>query len=376
MRDRFEASLPARWKAPLVAVALAALSPVLLLAPRGVPAEAGRPLVTALVVVQAAALWWLGARPAVVTAVAVVSGAALQFLVPAAGPGIALVVLSTFAWLRPARTSLWAAAGAAAVLGAAAGAGGHGLAAVLWPVAAVLAWSWGALGRAWAARRQAEARRAVLEERARIARELHDVLAHTVSVMVVQAAAADDVFDSSPEKARQAVRSLEASGREALVELRRFVRTVRLLDEETAAVPEDDALVPQPSLADLDRLAGRVEAAGLPVRVVRDGLEDADVPPGVALSAYRIVQESLTNALRHARATVAVVTVRARDGRLTVEVRDDGTGGGRPAWTGGSGQGVAGMRERAALLGGTLEASPDPAGGFRVRAHLPLEDPA
>lgn len=372
MRDRFEASLPARWKAPLVAGALAALSPVLLLAPRGVPAEAGRPLVSALVVVQAAALWWLGTRPAVVTAVAVVSGAALQGLVPAAGPGIALVVLSTFAWLRPARTSLWAAVGAAAVLGAAAGAGGHGVAAILWPVAAVLAWSWGALGRAWAARRQAEARRAVLEERARIARELHDVLAHTVSVMVVQAAAADDVFDISPEKARQAVRSLEASGREALVELRRFVRTVRLLDEETAAAPGGDALVPQPTLADLERLAGTVEAAGLPVRVVRENLEDADVPPGVALSAYRIVQESLTNALRHARASAAVVTVGARDGRLTVEVRDDGTGGGRSSWTG-AGQGVAGMRERAALLGGTLEAAPDPAGGFRVRAELPLK---
>ncbi|MEV4002287.1 hypothetical protein AB0K37_08770, partial [Actinomadura sp. NPDC049753] len=114
MPDRFEASLPTRWKAPLVAGALAALSPVLLLAPRGVPAEAGRPLVTALVVVHAAALWWLGSRPAVVTAVAVVSGAALQWLVPAAGTGIALVVLSTFAWLRPARTSLWAAAGTAA----------------------------------------------------------------------------------------------------------------------------------------------------------------------------------------------------------------------------------------------------------------------
>ncbi|MQY02143.1 sensor histidine kinase [Actinomadura macrotermitis] len=368
MRDRFEASLPVRWKAPLVAGALAVLSPVLFLAPRGVPAAAGRPLVAALVVVQAAALWWLGSRPAVVTAVAVASGAALQLLVPQAGPGIALVVLCTFAWLRPARTSLWAVPGAAAAFAATAG---HGAMALLWPVAVVLAWSWGALGRAWAARRHAEARRMVLEERARIARELHDVLAHTVSVMVVQAAAADDVFDTSPEKARQAVRGLEASGREALVELRRFLRTVRVLEEETA----DDALEPQPSLADLDRLAGTVQAAGLAVRVVREGLADADVPPGVALSAYRIVQESLTNALRHARASTAVVTVRARDGLLTVEVRDDGTGGGRSAAPG-AGQGLAGMRERAALLGGTLEAGPGPAGGFRVRARLPLEDTA
>ncbi|WP_205648234.1 sensor histidine kinase [Actinomadura rubteroloni] len=372
MPDRFEATLSPRWRAVLVGCALTLLAPVVLLTPEGVPAPAGRAALIALVAVQAGAVWWMGERPGAVTAVALVAGAGVQFLSPEIGPGIALVVVSTFAWLRPARASLWGAAGALVLTTVAPWASGHGEGAPLWAAAALLAWSWGALGRSRSARREAEARRVMVEERARIARELHDILAHTVSVMVVQAAAADDVFDANPARARQALRDLETSGRQALTEVRRFLRTVRALDPDADA---DAGCAPQPGLADLGVLTEPLAAAGLDVRVRAEGLDDRALPPSVQLSAYRIVQESLTNVLRHARARTADITLDATGRQLVVEVRDDGTGGGRLTVPGG-GQGIAGMRERAALAGGSLDAGPDPAGGFRVRARLPLEEPS
>ncbi|KAA2261123.1 sensor histidine kinase [Solihabitans fulvus] len=306
-------------------------------------------------------MWWMGVRPELVTAVVLSAGTGIQLLCPAIGPGVTLVVLCTFAWLRPARVSMWGLAGAVLLGTAATASTGHWVAAALSVVGALLAWSWGALGRARSARRQAEARRAVLEERARIARELHDVLAHTVSVMVIQASAADDVFDLDPAKARKALRDLESSGREALAELRRFLLTVRSVDDERAGEP-------QPGLSELDRLARSVSTAGLDVVVRLDSPEP--LGRGVELSAYRIVQESLTNTLRHARASRAEVVVRVADGHLLVEVRDNGRGGGRLA-DHGAGHGILGMRERATMLGGTLDAGPDPAGGFLVRALLP-----
>jgi signal transduction histidine kinase len=369
--DRFDATLPPRWRMLLVGCALALMAPLALLTPHGLPGAAGRAALFALVAVQAGAVWWMGERPGAVTATVLLAGAGIQFLYPEAGPGIALVVLSTFAWLRPARVSLWGLAGAMASAGVLPWATGQSPHVLLWLAAALLAWSWGALGRARSARRQAEARRVVLEERARIARELHDVLAHTVSVMVVQAAAADDVFDVSPAKARQALRDLETSGRQALTELRTLLRTVRFLgDEPDTEVPA----APQPGLADLDSLTRPMAAAGLRVTLRAEGLDNRTLPPGVELSAYRIVQESLTNTLRHARARTTDITVAVTDRELTIDVRDDGTGGGRLTGLG-AGHGIAGMRERAAMMGGSLAAGPDPAGGFRVRAWLPLEEP-
>lgn len=344
---------------------LAVLSPVFFLAPAGVSAPVGRALLAALVVAQAGAVWWMGSRPEAATVAVLCMGAGIQALYPAVGPGVALIVLCTLAWLRPARVSLWGLAGAVTMSTAVSVWSGQWRQAVLWSVAALLAWSWGALGRARSAQRQLEARRAVLEERARIARELHDVLAHTVSVMVVQAAAADDVFEVNPAKAREAVRQLEASGRQALAELRWFLRTVRSVADEPGGHP-------QPTLADLDRLAASLVRAGIEVVVRREGPEGAVVASGVELSAYRIVQESLTNTLRHARATRAEVMVQVTDGHLLVEVRDDGEGDGRPAEHG-VGHGILGMRERATLLGGSLEAGPGPTGGFRVCARLPLK---
>jgi signal transduction histidine kinase len=207
--------------------------------------------------------------------------------------------------------------------------------------------------------REAEARRAVAEEQARIARELHDVVAHNVSVMVVQAAAANDVFETRPERAREAIRAIEATGRGALVELRRLLGSVRGGDAEYA---------PQPGLDRIDELVDAVRAAGLEVELRIDG-EQRPLPVAVELSAYRVVQEALTNVLKHARATRAEIALRYAEAGLDVEVRDDGTGGGNGA---GAGQGLIGMRERVAAFGGSLDAGPAATGGFAVAARFPL----
>jgi signal transduction histidine kinase len=202
------------------------------------------------------------------------------------------------------------------------------------------------------------ARRAAAEEQARIARELHDVLAHNVSVMVVQAAAADDVFETQPDRAREALRAIERTGRSALTELRRLLGSVRT---------ERTELAPQPGLAGLDTLVEGVRATGLPVELHVEG-ELHDLPAGLDLSAYRIVQEALTNAIKHADASLAEVHVRRTAEGVELEVVDDGTG---PSGNG-RGQGLIGMRARASLLGGEVEAGPRPGGGFRVKAKLPL----
>jgi signal transduction histidine kinase len=167
----------------------------------------------------------------------------------------------------------------------------------------VLSWSWGELLRTRRDRRSVQARRALADEPARIARELHDVVAHNVSLMVIQAVAAQDVFDARPDQARQALGAIETSGRAAMVELRRLVNTVR-------PDAEADGTDPQPGLGQLDALVTSVRAAGLAVALRREG-EQVDVPAGVDLSAYRIVQEALTNTLRHARATRAAGDRRA-----------------------------------------------------------------
>jgi signal transduction histidine kinase len=205
--------------------------------------------------------------------------------------------------------------------------------------------------------RQSEAARARAEEQARIARELHDVIAHNLSVMVVQAAAAEDVFDTRPDRAREALRRVEATGRSALTELRQLLGDVRGNGADFA---------PQPGLDRLDDLVREVRDAGLDVVVTIEGAPSA-LPTALDLSAYRIVQEALTNTLKHAHATHADVAVRYRDSALDVEVRDDGSGD-----SGGSGHGLIGMRERVAVFGGSLSAGPARHGGFTVAASFPL----
>jgi signal transduction histidine kinase len=316
----------------------------------------------ALVVVQAVALRWRRRSPE--RATAVILGGALGFhlLVPeVVVPFGALFAVGSLAATRPPRVSLIGLAGLQAVACL------NFFTTTVEDTTFTMAVGIGAwaLGEAARNRRVAieeEAQRAQGEEQARIARELHDVIAHSVSMIVVQAAAADDVFDERPDQAREALRSIERAGRDAMRELRHLLSAVR-------PGIETDSTEPQPGLGRVDELADSLRAGGLDVAVSREG-EPLPLPAGVDLSAYRIVQEALTNTLRHADATRADVTLRYARDAIEVDVTDDGRAA--PA-NGSGGHGLVGMRERAALLGGTLDAGPRPEGGYRVRARLPLE---
>ena len=317
-----------------------------------------------LAVIQGAALRWRRLHPGRVAVIVLPCAAGLQLLAPDGTiPAAGLFAVGSLAAARPPRVSLPALAALLAVCALAVGAipGGDVLFAM-----ALSAGAW-ALGEAARNRRAAldqEARRAAVDERERIARELHDVIAHTVSVIVVQAAAADDVFERRPAEARTALRSIESSAREALTELRRLLAFVR----SDGADGEESA--PQPGLARLDELAEPLRRSGLAVRVDRDE-ELGSLPPGIDLSTYRIAQEALTNVVRHAGASRAEVAVRRDGDALELTVLDDGAGAAtEPA---GGGQGIVGMRERVAMLGGTFEAGPLAGGGYRVRARLPLD---
>jgi signal transduction histidine kinase len=214
--------------------------------------------------------------------------------------------------------------------------------------------------------REEESRRRASEERLGIARELHDVLAHNISLINVQSGVALHLMDRQPEQARTALTAIEAASRDALVELRSVLDILRRPEE---AAPR----APAPGLARLESLATQARAAGLEVEIRIDG----DVPPlsaPVDGAVYRIAQEALTNVIKHAGARKATVRIRDADGVLDVQIEDDGPGAGDQSGdvvSGGSG--IAGMRERVAALGGRFEAGPSSGGGFRVRAQLPLD---
>jgi signal transduction histidine kinase len=209
--------------------------------------------------------------------------------------------------------------------------------------------------------REEEARQAVAEERARIARELHDIVGHSVSVMTVQAAGVRSLLKPEQEREREALMVIEQTGREALAEMRRLVGVLRRPEESPA-------LAPQPSLENVDRLVSQAREAGLPVELRVEG-ERVQLPAGVDLTAYRLVQEGLTNAIKHARADHAEVLVRYADGRVELTVSDDGDGDGDGVK---GGNGLVGMRERVSVYGGEIEAGPLPQGGFRLHATLPI----
>ena len=210
--------------------------------------------------------------------------------------------------------------------------------------------------------REEKARAAVAEERVRIARELHDVVAHAISVIVLQARGGRRSLATDPGETREALDMIEATGSQALAEMRRLLGMLRRDDEEIA-------LAPQPSLRYLDNLAEQVREAGLPVDVSIEGKPN-ELSPGVDLSAYRIVQEALTNALKHAGPATARVVVRYRENDLELEIADTGLGAGA---SNEGGHGLAGMRERVSLYGGKIEAGPRHGGGFAVKARLPLD---
>src|SRR5215212_10352402 len=219
--------------------------------------------------------------------------------------------------------------------------------------------------------REEEARRAVDEERMRIARELHDVVSHTIGVISVQAGVASHLLERRPDKAAESLAAIRQASDEALGELHAMLGVLR--DGDGGGDGGRAPLSPAPGLGELDALVAQAAGAGVEVRVSVKG-EPRRLPPAVDLAAYRVVQESLTNVVRHAGASRADITVTHHDGRVEIQVVDDGPGADHPSGngSGGSGQGIPGMRERARALGGSLEAGPRPGGGFRVQASLPV----
>jgi signal transduction histidine kinase len=231
--------------------------------------------------------------------------------------------------------------------------------------------------------RAAEVQVALADQRSQIARELHDVVAHHVSVMTVQAAGARRALDRQPERAKDALMSIESTGRAALSEMRRIVGVLRGPDVETAVDPgavtdtvrTGAILSPQPGLRELSVLAEQVQAAGVPVRVVVTG-DEVDLPAGVDLTAFRIVQEALTNTLKHAGPSSAEVRVDYSPREVAIRVCDDGRGLAAALEDHRPGHGLVGMRERVSLYGGTVTVGPRSGGGFEVRARIPFDTAA
>ena len=243
-------------------------------------------------------------------------------------------------------------------------------------VVTIIAWLIGhsirqAQARAELRRAQAAAQTA-MAERLRIARELHDIVAHSIGIIAIQAGAGHRVFDARPAEARDALAAIEATSRETLAGLRRMVTGLRLAEPGPLGPgPGQAPLGPAPGLADIERLAAMTLEAGVKVDVDWHGSQEP-LPADIDLSAFRIIQEAVTNVVRHAGTSQCQVCIGQQDGQLSIEVTDSGRGG-SPARTG---YGISGMRERAILLGGDFAAGPRPGGGFRVAARLPLPAPA
>jgi signal transduction histidine kinase len=296
---------------------------------------------------------------------------------PFAAMVIAVYSLGAHTSGRRARVGVALLAVLAVAAAVASAATGHSVAGLLSPGFWLLAaWVVGRIIRGWRARtlelealtreleeqRDLQAEAAVAVERGRIARELHDVVAHNVSMMVVQAGAAARVLEGAQPHVRDALAAIAETGRGTVDEMRTLLGVLR-------AGERGPALSPQPGIGDLERLVESVCEAGLPVELHVEG-QSSPLPQALDLSAYRIVQEALTNALRHAGPARARVSVRYGAGAIELEISDDGAGAARG--NGGSGHGLVGIRERVAMLGGEVEAGPRAGGGFGVRARLPV----
>jgi len=247
------------------------------------------------------------------------------------------------------------------------------LAAIAVPLFTIIAWLIGhsirqAQARAELVRAQVAAQ-AAMAERLRIARELHDLVAHSTGIIAIQAGSGRRVFDARPDEARDALAAIEAISRETLSGLRRMVTGLRRADPDPGA--GQASLGAAPGLADIDRLTATARDAGVRVEVDWHGSREP-LPADIDLSAFRIIQEAVTNVLRHAHTGQCKVSIDQRDGQLSIEVTDSGRGGSMA----GTGYGITGMRERAALLGGDFSAGPRSEGGFRVAARLPVPVPA
>jgi signal transduction histidine kinase len=335
----------------------------------------------ALLLVAAAGvvLAWRHRYPRAVLACS--TAAVVAYTLPGYVNGVALllpaVAMGTLATILPIRRSaVWAVAVTAILMGATAANnpfGPTGGAFVILPANIAVALFAGiAIGnrRAYVEslreRAEREAGRQIDEERLRIARELHDVVAHTMATINVQASAAAQLLTSQrPERAAESLAAIRSASKDGLRELRAILNVLRNADE-----PEDSTR-PAPGLARLDALATGVRAAGLPVTVTVTG-QPRELPAVTDLAAFRIIQEALTNTIRHAGAATAAVSVRYGDGDLRIEITDTGWGSVHSQGTNGTGHGLRGMRERAAAAGGTIEIGPGPSGGFRVAARFPL----
>src|SRR5580704_2260130 len=244
---------------------------------------------------------------------------------------------------------------------------------VLVPLVMIIAWLIGnsirqARGRTELVRAQAAAQ-TVMAERLQIARELHDIVAHSIGIIAIQAGSGRRVCDASPAEARDALAAIEATSRETLSGLRRMMTGLR--HAEPGSRPGQAPLGPAPGLADIERLAAMTLDAGVQVEVEWLGSREP-LPADIDLSAFRIIQEAVTNVVRHAGTDRCLVWIDQQDGYLSIEVTDSGRGGSAA----GTGYGITGMRERATLLGGDVSAGPCPGGGFRVAARLPVPAPA
>ena len=330
-------------------------------------------------------------------ALAVTLGGSVASMLLEPRPSYALVVFACVLGLeacyiaatRTSRVSVTAAAMAAAGLlipllavpalgplrGGSLGGSAIHLAAIAVPLFMIVAWLIGhsirqAQARAELVRAQTAAQ-ATMAERLRVARELHDLVAHSTGIIAIQAGSGRRVFDARPGEAREALAAIEATSRETLSGLRRMLTGLRRAEPEPGSWLAP--LGPAPGLADIDRLAATALDAGVRVELDVDWRGSREpLPADIDLSAFRIVQEAVTNVVRHARTDQCRVSIGQQDGQLSIEVTDSGCGGSAA----GTGYGITGMRERAALLGGDFSAGPRPGGGFRVAARLPVPAPA